>query len=231
MTIIQKNFSFSPPFFQKSGGLKKQKGGIPILQLLYGTGNPGKLSFMRRCVSALDIEVIGLSDISIDFPQVEESGHSPLENARIKAHAYYKAIQMPVFSCDSGLFFKNVPKELQPGVHVRNIGGNYLSDDEMIAYYSALAKRFGGALTAQYKNGICLVVSENEVYEYSGEDIHPEAFILTENPHTKRIKGLPLESLAIHRKTHKYYFDLTENTQSYTIDKGFQDFFKRALFS
>ena len=186
---------------------------------------------MRRCTSALDIEIIGLSDISIDFPQVEESGHSPLENARIKAHAYYKAIQMPVFSCDSGLFFENIPKELQPGVHVRNIGGNYLSDDEMIAYYSALAKRFGGALTAQYKNGICLVVSENEVYEYSGDDIHPEAFILTENPHTKRIKGLPLESLAIHRKTHKYYFDLTENTQSYTIDKGFQDFFKRALFS
>ena len=29
-------------------------------------------------------------------------------NAKIKAEAYYKAFSMPVFSCDSGLYFDEV---------------------------------------------------------------------------------------------------------------------------
>lgn len=46
----------------------------------------------------------------------------------------------PVFSCDSGLYFDNVPDEIQPGVHVRTINGKYLSDEEMLAYYTGLGK-------------------------------------------------------------------------------------------
>ena len=65
-----------------------------------------------------------------------ETGNTPLENARQKAIAYYQVFKMPVFSCDSGLYFDEVPDEIQPGVHVRNVNGRCLSDDEMIAYYT-----------------------------------------------------------------------------------------------
>ena len=33
-------------------------------------------------------------------------------------------------------YFDNVPDEIQPGVHVRTINGKYLSDEEMLAYYT-----------------------------------------------------------------------------------------------
>lgn len=41
----------------------------------------------------------------------------------LKSTAYYEAFRMPVFSCNSGLYFENVPDEVQPGVHVRNVDG------------------------------------------------------------------------------------------------------------
>lgn len=91
------------------------------MKILYGTGNPAKLSVMRSRLERLDIELIGLNDLKAEekiIPDVLEDGKTPLENARLKAKAYYEAFHMPVFSCDSGLYFDNVSDEVQPGVHV-----------------------------------------------------------------------------------------------------------------
>lgn len=103
------------------------------MKLLYGTGNRAKLSAMRSRLKQLDIELIGLDDLRAEgktIPQVVEDGKSPLENARLKATAYYEAFHIPVFSCDSGLYFDNVPEAIQPGVYVRNVNGKCLTDDE-----------------------------------------------------------------------------------------------------
>lgn len=130
------------------------------MTLLYGTGNQAKLSAMKSRLEKLGIELIGLEDIRAQgklIPAVPENGSTPLENARLKALAYYKAFQMPVFSCDSGLYFDNVPDEIQPGIHVRNVNGKYLSDEEMIEYYTGLARQYGN-LAARYRNAICLVL-------------------------------------------------------------------------
>ena len=107
------------------------------MKLLYGTGNLAKLSAMRNRLEQLDIELIGLNDLRAEgkiIPEVIEDGNTPLENARLKAMAYYEAFQIPVFSCDSGLYFDNVPNEVQPGVHVRNVNGKCLSDDEILLF-------------------------------------------------------------------------------------------------
>ena len=77
------------------------------MELIYGTGNPAKLKFMRREIRGLPIELISLGQAAerdgIALADVEESGRDPLENARIKACAYYRLFRKPVFSCDSGL--------------------------------------------------------------------------------------------------------------------------------
>lgn len=85
------------------------------MKLLYGTGNHAKLESMRRRLKGLDLEILGLGDMEKEAPEVEENGKTPLENARQKALAYYEAFGIPVFSCDSGLYFEGVPDEDQPG--------------------------------------------------------------------------------------------------------------------
>ena len=42
------------------------------MKILYGTGNPAKLASMRRRVSALGIELIGLKDIPEKIPDIVE---------------------------------------------------------------------------------------------------------------------------------------------------------------
>ncbi len=203
------------------------------MKLLYGTGNPAKLSAMNRRLEQLNIELIGLMDLKeqgLTIPDVPEDGNTPLENAKQKAMAYYEAFHMPVFSCDSGLYFDNFPDEVQPGVHVRNVNGKCLSDEEMMEYYAGLVKQYGN-LTATYKNAICFVMDENNIFEAMEPSMESEKFILTDKPHsTIRKKGFPLDSLSIDIKTGKYYYDLPETElDQVAVEDGFLIFFKKIL--
>ena len=203
------------------------------MKLLYGTGNLAKLSAMRNRLEQLDIELIGLNDLRVDgknVPEVKEDGNTPLENARLKAMAYYEAFQIPVFSCDSGLYFDNVPDEVQPGVHVRNVNGKCLSDDEMIDYYSGLVKAYGN-LVARYRNAICFVMDNTHIYETMEPSMESEKFILTDKPHsTIRKEGFPLDSISLDIKTNKYYYDLPEDRlEQVAVEDGFLEFFKNIL--
>lgn len=203
------------------------------MKLLYGTGNRAKLSAMRSRLKQLDIELIGLDDLRAEgktIPQVVEDGKSPLENARLKATAYYEAFHIPVFSCDSGLYFDNVPEAIQPGVYVRNVNGKCLTDDEMIDYYSGLVKIYGN-LVARYRNAICFVQDDTHIYEAMEPSMESEKFILTDKPHSiVRKKGFPLDSISLDIKTNKYYYDLpTDRLEQVAVEDGFLDFFKRVL--
>lgn len=197
------------------------------MKLLYGTTNPAKIQHMQEVMEGLDFEVIGLNDIDIHIDGIDETGNDPLENAKIKALAYYKATGMPVFSCDSGLYIEGIEDERQPGVHVRRVGHKVLSDEEMIDYYSNLALEFGGELKARYRNAIALIIDESRMYTYDGEDIASDSFIISSKPHEKRDIGFPLNSLSVEVNTRKYYMDLNPTkTRSSKVTLGFRNFFK-----
>lgn len=89
------------------------------MQLLYGTGNPAKLSPMKRRLSDFDLEIIGLKDLHKDIPRALEDGITPLENAKQKALAYYEAFHIPVFSCDSGLYIDGILDSLSVDMKTR----------------------------------------------------------------------------------------------------------------
>lgn len=203
------------------------------MKLLFGTGNLAKLAVMRSRLEKIDIELISLNDLKAEgniIPEVPEVGNTPLENARLKAMAYYEAFHIPVFSCDSGLYFDNVSDEVQPGVHVRNVNGKCLSDEEMLEYYTGLVQRYGN-LTARYKNAICFIMDEKHIYESMDSSMESEKFILTDIPHsTIRKKGFPLDSISIDIKTNEYYYDLsTENMEKFAVEDGVLLFFKKVL--
>ena len=85
------------------------------MRVLYGTTNSAKLYSMRHAVEGLGLEVIGPKELGQPIPIVDESGRDPLVNAELKARAYYEAFHLPVFSCDSGLFFEEFEASEQPG--------------------------------------------------------------------------------------------------------------------
>ena len=197
-------------------------------KILYGTGNPAKLEAMRNRLAELDLEIVGLKDMEGTVPKVPEDGSTPLENARQKALAYYQAFGMPVFSCDSGLYFENVPEEVQPGVHVRTVGGKYLTDEEMLEYYTGLARKYGD-LVARYRNAICLVVDEEHIYESMEESMASRPFLISSVPHSAvRHKGFPLDSLSKDAESGKYFYDMKqEEMDMFAVEDGFLEFFRK----
>lgn len=201
-----------------------------MMKLLYGTSNPAKLKYMKEMLKGLDVEIVGLNEINIEAKDIDESGNNPLENARIKALAYHKLINMPVFSCDSGLYIEGLEEDRQPGVHVRRIGGRQLNDEEMIEYYSSIAKELGGSTKAKYKNAICFIKDEENIFQSMANELSSEEFILTSIPHKNRNKGFPLDAISIDEKSGKYYMDIEEE-ENYEgkVRNGLRKFFIKAL--
>lgn len=199
------------------------------MKILYGTTNKAKIDVMKKAVKGLGIELISLNDLECELPAIEENGKNPLENAKIKAETYYEMFHMPVFSCDSGLYFDELEDEEQPGVYVRRVNGKELNDEEMIEYYSSLAKRHGGTLKGRYRNGIYFIVNEKTIYSSMDLSLATEPFLLAEKPHKKRVEGFPLDSLSKDIATGEYYYDLKEKDLTSGMEEGFRQFFLQIM--
>lgn len=112
-----------------SAGLRKQ--------LMFATGNPGKLEEVRRIALRHNIEILSPQDIDIHQLDVDESGATFEENAIKKFSAYASAMKvegLPLVADDSGLAIDYLGGE--PGVKSRRWkdGETEMSDQEMIDY-------------------------------------------------------------------------------------------------
>ena len=86
-----------------------------MLELLFGTTNPGKLRELRRLVSGLDVRVISPEDLGRPLPEVVEDGCTFQENAAKKASAYARFSGLHALADDSGLCIDALGGI--PGVH------------------------------------------------------------------------------------------------------------------
>lgn len=183
--------------------LKKKK------KILFATGNETKGKRFNDKLSKNDIEVITLKDIKLDVDEPEENGNNAIENALIKARYYYNITNMTTMAMDDNLYIENIPENLQPGMFVRRVNGKRLSDEEMIEYYSSLAKKFGdekGRITARWIYGLALIVDGKEkTFTWSKED-----FYIVSTPSKKINPGYPLNTISMNKRLNKYFTDITQ---------------------
>lgn len=196
------------------------------MEILYGTWNRAKLEAMQRRLAPLGITLTGLMDVKAAIPKVEEEGKTPLENAKRKAMAYFKAFQKPVFSCDSGLYIEEVLPQDQPGVFVRRKDGVELSDEEMVEYYVNLYERYH-KLTARYQNAICLILDEEHIYAEMNEQMQSKPFYITNQMRPIQRKGFPIDSISVDITTGRHFYDLPSGkTDQVAVEDGFLQFFE-----
>ena len=125
------------------------------MKVLFATTNPAKVKRYANKLEKKGIEVLTLKDINLKL-EVEETGKNAIENAYLKAKAYYEATGIVSIGLDNNLFIEELPEEKQPGTHVRRVGGKELTDEEMIQYYTNLVKQNGGKLTAKWVYGMVI---------------------------------------------------------------------------
>ncbi len=188
------------------------------MKVLFATTNPAKVSKYKKELKEKGIELITINDLDIKL-NIEESGKDAIENAYIKAKTYYEATKIPTIGMDNSLFIEELPKEKQPGTHIRRVNGKELTDEEMIEYYTNLVKEYGDKLTAKWVYGM-VIFKENEVEQYSWSKDH---FYFVSKPSEKRNPGYPLDSISIMPEVNKYFLELTEEDKKQYKKKDNQD--------
>jgi len=98
-----------------------------MMRLVLASDNKGKLKEMRGLLSDMDIEVLSKSETGCTF-EVEETGATFEENARIKALAVCKATGFAAIADDSGLEVFALSGE--PGVYSARYSGSHEHSDE-----------------------------------------------------------------------------------------------------
>lgn len=183
------------------------------MKVLFATTNPAKVKKYREELKKRGIELLTINDLEINL-NVEETGKNALENAYIKAKAYYDETHITTIGMDNNLFIEELSEEEQPGTHVRRINGKTLTDDEMIEYYINLVRTHGGKLTAKWVYGM-VIYNGKEKKEYTWCKDH---FYFIDKPCQKRNPGYPLDSISIIPELNKYFLDLTEEEKKQKKD-------------
>lgn len=176
-------------------------------EILFATSNQSKINRFYDKLLDNNIKVLSLKDLNMDL-DVEENGNTAIDNALIKARAYYNETKLPVMAMDDTLYLERVPDNLQPGMYVRRVNGKKISDDEMIEYYSSLADKYGdnGKITARWIYGMAIINNGMEyTYTWSKDD-----FYIVDTPTNKINPGYPLNSISINKKLNKYFTDITD---------------------
>ncbi len=175
------------------------------MKILFATTNPAKIKKYGQKLKEKGIEVVTVKDLKQKI-DVEENGKDAIENAYIKAKAYYDLTKLPTIGMDNTLYFEGIQEEKQPGTYVRRVNGKTLTDEEMIKYYSNLAKENGGKILAKWIYGM-VIYNGKEKYSYTWTK---DNFNIIDKPSSKRNIGYPLDSISINLETNKYFVDLTQ---------------------
>lgn len=183
------------------------------MKILLATTNDAKIKCYGTKLKEKGIDLVTLRDLNIDV-DVDETGKDPVENAVIKARAYYEITHLPTIAIDDGLFFENLPEEVQPGIHVRRVGEKRLNDSEMIEHYLGLVNQYGtdGKLNGYFLKGVAMV-DGNDTYTF---DFKSNRYF-TNQQSAKVLKGYPLDSIQIVLPLNKFKSELTREEEEKTL--------------
>ena len=197
-------------------------------EILFATSNMSKVNRLYDKLFEKGIVLKSLKDIDVNI-EVAENGKTAIENAIIKAKAYYEATKMITIAMDDTMYIDGIPEDKEPGVYVRRVNGRRLNDEEMIEYYTNLVKTYGtdGKLDTKWILGMALI-KDGKVYTY--EDVTSEYYLL-DTPTKERREGYPLSSILFNKKANKYDIYLTEEDKKIgnADDHGFVDFIVKTI--
>lgn len=205
-------------------------------RVLLGTGNKSKLKWMQDLLQDYNIDLVLPKEVGI-YDGVEEKGLTAVENASIKAKQYFEMSHLPVIATDNAMLFADFPIDdpRQPHTKIRRmLGEKEMNDQELIEYYSSLAKENGGRLTAYYETSYAVVDKEGKLYQFEDpysknpKYIDLTCFYLVDKPHKTYIPGRPLDSIRVDKYTKKYLYDLNSDDISQVDHQQEQAYFDSA---
>lgn len=108
------------------------------MRLLLATNNQGKIEKIKSSLKDLPCEIVTSQDLGLGLIDIEETGKTLEENARLKARGFFEAVKqaglsdIAVLSDDGGIEIDALNGE--PGIYAKRWAGEDATDDQIIAY-------------------------------------------------------------------------------------------------
>lgn len=135
---------------------------------IIASNNAHKVSELERILNPLGIKALTAKQAGIDLGDVEETGTTFAENARLKAKAAFERCNMPSIADDSGLTVDALNGA--PGVYSARYAGQGTSDSDKI---NKLLTELQGVSekdrTAAFVCSICCILEDGSMIEVSGK--------------------------------------------------------------
>lgn len=187
------------------------------MRLLLATKNPGKLAQIKSELVGIPCEIVSPQDVDLENVDVNETGKTLEENARLKARGFFEAARakgytdIAVLSDDGGFEIDALNGE--PGVYARRWAGDHATDAEIIAY--ALNRMEGiprEKRTARFRVFEALIFPDGREHVAIGST---DGFV-TEELTVNKTPGFPYDALLIATPFGKRYDELTPEEYSTT---------------
>ncbi|APF20590.1 Nucleoside-triphosphatase rdgB [Caldithrix abyssi DSM 13497] len=130
------------------------------MKILIATGNKHKREEIQQILNGLEVELISIDQLPESI-EVEETGETFTENARLKAEAYFELTGLPVLADDSGLEVPALNNE--PGVRSARYAGenaDYLKNNQLLL--ERMKDLASSDRKARFRCVMCFKTSEGE---------------------------------------------------------------------
>lgn len=187
------------------------------MRLLLATMNPGKIRQISKGLEGIPWQIVSPKDIGLDALEVEETGSTLEENARLKARSFFNAAQgkglrdVAVLADDGGFAIDALNGE--PGIYARRWAGEQATDEQIIAH---TMKRMEGVppgkRTARYS------VTQVIIFPDGHEEVETGTTegTIAETPGPIKHPGLPYGTLLMVTRFGKLLDDLTDEEMAQT---------------
>jgi XTP/dITP diphosphohydrolase len=136
------------------------------MKLLIATHNPGKRREFQGLLAGLPIDTVTLDEMGI-HQEVDETGETLAENARLKAQAYSERTGLITLADDSGLEVDALGGE--PGVMSKRYAGDLSTDAERNAFLLEKLKHVPeGERTARFRCAIAIAEPSGRLWAVEG---------------------------------------------------------------
>ena len=176
------------------------------MKVFLATNNYGKIERFKKLLEQTqkDIEVYTPESLNINAIDVEETGATLTDNAKLKANAYFGKVDMPILANDTGFYvegegFIDAPKRIA----LEGIDEETLSKEEIsfkiLNFWKGVATKYGGKVDAAWIESFVVVFPDGKIVE---ENSRREVILTNQEWGTPPLQ-MPVRALYYSKMTNK----------------------------
>lgn len=175
-------------------------------KVFLATRNEGKIQRFKNLLqhTGLQVDIYTPKDLALEGIEVDENEGTLVENAKIKARAYFGKVDMPILAHDAGFWVKGEGLVLAPKrIALDGADEKMLTEEKMakilLKFWKNIARKHGGKVDAAWVEAFVLLNPDGQMRIAESQ----REVILTDTIFGEAHIQMPIRSLYLSKVTNK----------------------------